>query len=375
MFHNFSITRFHGLANSTISVLSCLTMLSFSAPVFSGHYNPATDWMVEGVYGIHFKYLNDLLHDEVTPTEFNATVDLFDPVAFAEDVFKTGASWVLWPLGRTWYNSPNATLENLVGDFTSDRDLPLDIYAELKKRGIRMMLYITCDKGHSSEDLPGKVRMGWDETNDVYTQTFVDNWASAMRVWSERYGTKVSGWWVDHCRAPDGVPYSIPFLPPGVRNPVIRTYWEALSSGNPDAVFAWNRLASAASSIYANTPEDDYTSGHRKLGVSLEEAVSNPINRDGRWRNGIQFHYMFHQGTGTWGSTGKLYSDQEMTDFFTSLRTLQGAATVNMFIYKTANQFAGSVQADPGNLQDVQIEQMAKLKALKDSVTPSDGCQ
>ena len=60
MFHNLSITWFHGLASSIVSVLACLTILSFSTPVFSEYYNPKTDWMVEELYGIHFKYLNDI---------------------------------------------------------------------------------------------------------------------------------------------------------------------------------------------------------------------------------------------------------------------------------------------------------------------------
>ena len=369
MFHNFSIARFHGLASSIISVLACLTILSFSAPVFSEYYNPKTDWMVEGLYGIHFKYLNDTLRAEVTPAQFNIWIDAFDAVAFAEDIEKTGASWVLWPLGRTWYNSPNATLENLVGDFTSDRDLPLDIYAELKKRGIRMMLYITCDKGHDSEDLTGKVAMGWYSSGNTshYTQAFVDNWATAMQVWSDRYETKVSGWWVDHCRTVNGPNYSIPIIPDGETNPVIRTYWEALSSGNPDAVFAWNR---ETGNHHANTPEDDYTSGHRITGATFASQLHND-----RWRDGLQWHFMFPISGGGWGQGGTRYSDQALLNFFTSVKAIQGAITVNMFIYKTPNQLEGGVIKTPGHLDDRQLRQMATLKTYKDSVTPNDDCQ
>ena len=230
------------------------------------------------------------------------------------------------------------------------------------------MLYITCDKGHDAEDLVGKVEMGWysSGTTSHYTQAFVDNWAPAMQVWSDRYETKVSGWWVDHCRTVNGPNYSIPIIPDGETNPVIRTYWEALSPGNPDAVFAWNR---ETGNDHANTPEDDYTSGHIVHGVSLEDALHT-----GRWRTGLQWHHMFPLGR-QWGRSGTIYDDQTLLDFVADVIAIQGTMTISMFIYKKPGQTEGGVTKTPGHLGDSQLAQMATLKTYKDSVTPNDDCQ
>ena len=312
----------YGRVKSIVSVLGCLTMLSFSGdPIFADYNNPDTDWMRDGKYGLHVKYLNWVRRGETTIEEFNQWVNAFDVNAFAEDVELTGASWVIWGLGRTWFNSPNATLESTVGDFTSDRDLPLEIYDALHERGIRLMLYAAGDKAKTAEDSAGKVALGWDGTNDNYTRTFVNNWADALQVWSDRYGTKVSGWWFDHSN-PN---YAVSDTACGTSNPELAIYRTHLLSGNPDDGIVGINHGHRGGGDLCYSPEDDYRAGHIRSD-SLEVASS-------RWWNGLQWHYMFPIGTSGWGSPYVRRDTQEQIDYVNENNRNEGVNTFSVFVY------------------------------------------
>ena len=332
-------------------------MLSFSGdPGFAEYNNPDTDWMRDGKYGIHIKYLNAIPRGGTTIAEFNQWVNAFDVDAFGEAVEQTGASWVIWPLGRTWFNSPNATLESFVGDFTSDRDLPLEIYDVLHERGIRLMLYAACDKAKTDEDRAGKVALGWNGDNNNYTSTFVDNWSDVLKVWSDRYGKKISGWWLDHCR-PN---YASSNTACGTSNPELATYRTHLFSGNPDdGILGINHGQRATGDYPCHSPEDDYRAGHPSK-KSQQVAPS-------RWWNGLQWHYMFSLSrdwtspTG-WGLAGVGTDTQELIDYVIENNRNEGVNTLSVFVYKTPGESAEGVIKVPGNLSNAQLRQLAALR-------------
>ena len=341
----------YGRVKSIVSVLACLTMLSFSGdPVLADYNNPDTDWMRDGKYGLHVKYLNWVGRNETTIEEFNQWVNAFDVNAFAEDVELTGASWVIWGLGRTWFNSPNATLESTVGDFTSDRDLPLEIYDALHERGIRLMLYAAGDKARTGEDRAGKVALGWDGTNDNYTRTFVNNWADALQVWSDRYGTKVSGWWFDHSN-PN---YAVSDTACGTSNPELAIYRTHLLSGNPDDGIVGINHGNRMGGELCHSPEDDYRAGHIRSD-SLEVASS-------RWWNGLQWHYMFPIGTSGWGSPYVRRDTQGQIDYVNENNRNEGVNTFSVFVYTVPGESAEGVVKVPGHLSNAQLRQLAALR-------------
>lgn len=126
-------------------------LLSTSAK--ADFYNPNTDFLNEGSYGLYFSYLNAVGRDQTDIDEFNRWVDGFGVLGFVSDVQRSGAAWVVWPLGRTWFNAPNNRLERSVGNFTSDRDLPMVIAEALAERDIGFILMLRCDKASNREDL------------------------------------------------------------------------------------------------------------------------------------------------------------------------------------------------------------------------------
>ena len=314
-------------------------------PAFAGFKNADTDWMRDGKYGIYLKYLN-WTPRETTAAEYNQWVDAFDVDRFVETVELTGASWVIWGLGRVWFNSPNATLDGFVGDFTSNRDLPLEIATALQERGIRFMLYAAADKTESENDALGKLALGWG-LNNRYTSTYVNNWADVLQVWSDRYAKKVSGWWIDHAYPR----YAVSVTARGASNPELAIYREHLLSGNPDGIVAFNH---GWQDLNAHTPEEDYRSGHER---AIAESVASS-----RWWHGLQWHYLSRLGPGLWGSEGIRYDTQVLIDYVNENNRHEGANTFSVFVYSQPGESAEGIVKSPGNLSNAQIRQLSALR-------------
>ena len=283
---------------------------------------------------------------DTSSAEYNRWVDAFDVDKFAETVELTGASWVIWGLGRVWFNSPNATLDGFVGDFTSNRDLPLEISNALQARGIKFMLYAAADKTESEHDALGKLALGWG-LNDRYTSTYVNNWADVLQVWSDRYGTRVSGWWIDH--AYDR--YAVSVTARGASNPELAIYRNHLLSGNSDGIVAFNH---GWQDLDAHTPQEDYRSGHER---AIAESVASS-----RWWHGLQWHYLSRLGPGLWGSEGIRYGTQELIDYVNENNRHEGANTFSVFIYSQPGESAEGIVKSPGNLSNAQIRQLSALR-------------
>ena len=341
-----SIASLFGRARRIVLAVGVASMLGLGdGPAFAENNNPDTDWMRDGKYGIYLKYLNWTPRD-TSSAEYNRWVDAFDVDKFAETVELTGASWVIWGLGRVWFNSPNATLDGFVGDFTSNRDLPLKISDALEARGIRFMLYAAADKTESENDALGKLALGWG-LNDRYTSTFVNNWADVLQVWSDRYGTRVSGWWIDHAYER----YAVSVTARGASNPELAIYRNHLLSGNSDGIVAFNH---GWQDLDAHTPQEDYRSGHER---AIAESVASS-----RWWHGLQWHYLSRLGPGLWGSEGIRYGTQELIDYVNENNRHEGANTFSVFIYSQPGESAEGIIKSPGNLSNAQIRQLSALR-------------
>ncbi len=342
-----SIASLFGRARLIVLAVGVASMLGLGdGPAFAEYNNPDTDWMRDGKYGIYLNYLNWTPRD-TSSAEYNQWVDAFDVDKFAETVELTGASWVIWGLGRVWFNSPNATLEGFVGDFTSDRDLPLEISDALQARGIRFMLYAAADKTESENDALGKLALGWG-LNDRYTSTFVNNWADVLQVWSDRYGTRVSGWWIDHAYER----YAVSVTARGASNPELAIYRNHLLSGNPtESIVAFNH---GWRDLDAHTPEEDYRSGHER---AIAESIASS-----RWWHGLQWHYVSRLGPGLWGSEGIRYDTQELIDYVNENNRHEGVNTFSVFVYSQPGESAEGIVKSPGNLSNAQIRQLSALR-------------
>lgn len=249
-----------------------------------------TDWFQKARWGVFTHYMADtvLRGQEITVEKWNAAVDSFDVDALAEQLASAGAGYYVITLGQNsgYYCSPNATYDRLAGiapSKCSKRDLVADLYEPLRKKGIRLMVYLP--SGAPDRDERAMKALEWYPANatppggDPRLVNFQRKWEAVIAEWSKRWGTKVSGWWFDGCYYADAM----------YRHkdaPNFRSFAAAARAGNPDSIVAFN--PGVLNPIITMTPLEDYTAGE----INEPEQVSCP----GRWVNQAQFHMLTFLG-------------------------------------------------------------------------------
>jgi hypothetical protein len=175
-----------------------------------------------------------------TADQWNAAVDSFDVPGFAAEVAATGAKNILLMLGQNtgYYNSPNDVYEMYAGvapnTRCSKRDLPMEIADALAVKGIGMYLYLPEDVGWGDTKAAnhfGLTSLAVD--NWVVDASFTPKWNAVIKMWADRYGSKVRGWFFDGYEARWGVTAAM-----------ANTYAATCKAANPCAVVTFNGTGS-----------------------------------------------------------------------------------------------------------------------------------
>ena len=300
-------------------------------------HNPNTDWFRDAGWGVFVHYLWDVQNvggrentQGKPPTNWNALVAEFDTEKFADQVKQTGAPYVFFTMmQRTRYLiAPNATYDKLTGyppgEACATRDVVLDLHRSLDKRGIKLMLYWTGD-GPRQDTQAAKGMGGW---NGKVTDQYVQNWADVAAEYSQRYGDKVKGWWVDGCYG---------YI--GYNEPRWQTLAKGIKSGNPRAIIALNNPSmSHANSL---TDCDDFTTGE------VNQLSDIP---DDRWRDGKQFHVLSFLGA-DWGKPGCRYDLPFLADYISQVNAAGGVVTIDIALFRD------------GSLDPKQVKLLSQLGA------------
>jgi hypothetical protein len=248
-------------------------------------------WLEHSGFGLMFHYEVFRNH---TAASFNKAVESFKVVRFADAVESSNAGYVIFTVGQHWgrYCSPNAAYERLLGVgpgvWTSRRDLIMEIARELKRRNIRLILYMTArapmrhysiikatgdalptingkpaGPGVNTMSHPRKVKGFRRSENQAPPPTFLKNWGAVCGEWSMRYGGLVSGWWFDGYKAEMKDAYQ------GLKKHKfnIDTWLTAVRSGNPDAELAFNAGAHPILSLCTRgrlCPHQTFTAGENR---------------------------------------------------------------------------------------------------------------
>ena len=171
-----------------------------------------------------------------TSTEWNDAVNSFNVPSFATQVQATGAKNIILMLGQNtgYYCSPNSTYETYAGvspgERCSTRDLPMEIADALAPMGIGMYLYLPEDVGWGDTNAAknfGLTTLA--ESNWVVDSTFTPKWNSVIKVWADRYGKKVRGWFFDG--------YEPAW---GVTRAMAQTYRDTCLEDNPCGIVTFN---------------------------------------------------------------------------------------------------------------------------------------
>ncbi len=250
--HTYGRRRLFGFA--AMLVIAGFGIVDPSLAQLSG--NPATS-VVSGKLGIFTHYIPYAGNI----TDYNAVVNGFDVNAYANDVAVSGAKYVTFTIGQNGYFcAPNSTLNSLCGTVTTTRDLISEIADALNVKGIKLIVYIP-------SDAPDVMKSGTGYQATGRNQVFQENWQNAMREYSQRWSTKVAGWWVDGMYRWEEI-YA--FAQP----PNHQSFAAALKAGNASAILAFND----GRGPYSNHSQyGDWTAGE------IYRADQSIIEAPGRW--------------------------------------------------------------------------------------------
>ena len=248
----------------------CAVLCAVAAPAGTQPQdNPRTAWFRQAQWGVFMHYMADTVGATASAEAWNAAVDQFDTEGLADQLASAGAGYFILTLGQNsgYFCAPNATYDGIVGitpSKCSRRDLPADLAAALKKRGIRLMVYLPAGAPDRDETAMAKLewqngkhpfwtyRDGNPRGEDARLVSFQRKWESVIAEWSKRWGKDVSGWWFDGCYFPDAM-YRHPDAPN------FESFAAAARAGNPDSIVAFN--PGVENPIITLTPAEDYTAG------------------------------------------------------------------------------------------------------------------
>lgn len=307
-----------------------------AAVVSAGDKNPDTDWMPTAKVGAFMHFLPNAGNFDL--------VEAFDVQAVAGQLAEAGAAYFVFTLGQNsgYMNAPNATYEKIAGFAPharcAKRDLPLELAAALKPRGIRLMLYLPCQT--PNRDLQAIRAFGIPEEpvnrDRKIDLAFARKWAAVIREWSDRYGDKVSGWWFD-----GGYQWV------GVNETIAAVYTEAVKHGNPHAVVTFN----PGVSLKRWTASEDYTAGE----------LNDPFRHacEGRWLDGSQWHVLTFLGK-TWGKRNMRFPDEPWCAWVSGVTARGGCVTLDLG--PNYDAAAGAI----GTFDSAQLHQLtAIVRAVK----------
>ncbi len=221
---------------------------------------------------------------EVTSEQWNRWADAFDVNGLADQLAEVKAPYLFITLGQNsgHFLSPNATYDRFVGIIPSKcsrRDLIADLHAALAPRGIRLLVYLS--SGAPNADPVAMERLGWEwgytgEPNKWAPNRtgkrlveFQHKWEAVIREWALRWGSRVSGWWIDGC-------YFADEMYRHEDEPNFRSFAAALRAGNPESIIAFNfgtvgSIWEDGSGRYVRslTEEEDYTAGEQDRALPL----------------------------------------------------------------------------------------------------------
>src|SRR5215468_9890518 len=214
------------------------------------------EWLKKARWGVMTHYLPDWIEPQRkwTSEDWNKLVEGFDVDGLAKQLEAVGAGYYLISIGQNsgFYLAPSATYDRLVGTQPSKcsrRDLVADLYATLRKRGIKLMVYLP--SGAPNKDQAAVKALDW--KNGPYpNREFRAKWEQVVRDWSLRWGDKVSGWWFDGCYWPNTM-YRSP------EAPNFQSLAAAARAGNPSSIVAFN--PGVVYRTLSVSPHEDYIAG------------------------------------------------------------------------------------------------------------------
>lgn len=184
-----------------------------------------TTWFQKAKFGIMVHWTSQTMPRHGDPKPYDQAVTDFNVDAFAEQMKRTGAGFVVITTSHAqhYFPAPLASLDRILPGRTSKRDLIADLAAALSRQNIKLMLYYHLG---AADDAAWTQASGFWKTD---TAPFFNHWREIITEAGQRYRENLAGWWFDD----------------GSTNYFYRSApWESLNTaakaGNPQRLTAFN---------------------------------------------------------------------------------------------------------------------------------------
>ena len=274
-------------------------------------------WMQEARWGVMNHYLADWMSRaegfQISVEKWNEMINGFDVEGLANQLQKAGAKYYIISIGQNsgYYLAPNPVYDRLTGispSKCSKRDLVADLSKALRKRGIRMMVYLP--SGAPAGDREAIKALEW--TNGPYPNVeFQRKWEQIISWWSKQWGDAIDGWWFDGCYWPNRMYRGA--------EPNFESFARAARAGNEK-----NAVAFCPGVVWRSisvTPFEDYTAGE----IDNPERISIRRAFDGLV-DGSQLHILSYTGE-RWGLGTPRFTPQQIIDWSRQVIAEKGAIT------------------------------------------------
>jgi hypothetical protein len=270
---------------------------------------------------------------EITSDEWNRIVDGFNVERLAQQVRDSGAGYVMLTLGQNTghFCAPNAAYDEIMGwkeSLLSKRDLLQEV-ADALAPHVKTMAYLPAQApaNHEASVRAFRLMPPWgasdwanlqkfwtdEEDADVSLTEFQIKWEAITRFWSEKWGDKIAGWWID------GV-YHADQMFRNAHEPNFHSFARALRAGNPSSVLAFN--SGTENPVEKLTDEQDYTAGEISRHFRCHERFV-PIEAT---TEGMQTHFLTFLGD-WWGDGEPRFSAKFVAGYTQHLHERGAAMT------------------------------------------------
>lgn len=221
------------------------------------------DWLQDAQIGVFTHFLPG-------SEERFAILERYDAQAVAKQMHELGVKYFVFTIYQNsgFLNAPNTVYDEITGyapgQKCSQRDVPMELADALAPYGIRLILYVTGQTPNRDAFAQAKFGLSPAPKDLKLDPEFARKHARVFQCWSDRYGEKVAGWWVDGC-----------YEHCDFNEEIARIYSQALKHGNPHAIVAFNPGV--------RRPEwrtSDFTAG--EINLPFEETVHSSRTENGQ---------------------------------------------------------------------------------------------
>jgi hypothetical protein len=240
-----------------------------------------TDWLMKARYGLLVHYLYDLQNSRDTScwnmgkhTDWDTCVNEFSVTRFVDDVVQTGAGYVVFTIQQNsgYCCAPNKRYDYYCGkNKCSERDLFGEIADALAEKNIRVMMYASANAPMYDQQAIEGLSYTYGAKSPDHYAAFRLKWYEIIEEYAARYGTRLSGWWIDGCGDPNGAGHIW-------NDETLSGFARALKAGNQDAILCFNPQNMHPDSenvnkgiVHSWNSIEDYTAGEAFVMGSLPE--------------------------------------------------------------------------------------------------------